>query len=82
MMKNLREKIEEIEHSRRELLLKNEELQKTQRQLVQSEKLAAIGQLAAGVAHEINNPLAYVMSNMETLEDYIAAYEKGAEEFR
>ncbi len=39
-------------------------------QVAQSEKLAAIGQVAAGVAHEINNPLAFVLANLETLRDY------------
>ncbi len=39
-------------------------------QLLQSEKLATIGQLAAGVAHEINNPVAYVRSNLESLKQY------------
>ncbi|GAA0750650.1 ATP-binding protein [Ideonella azotifigens] len=41
-------------------------------QLVQQEKLASIGQLAAGVAHEINNPIGYVFSNVGTLEGYLA----------
>lgn len=39
-------------------------------QLLQTEKMAAIGQLAAGVAHEINNPIGYVSSNLQTLADY------------
>jgi PAS domain S-box-containing protein len=46
-------------------------LQEAQTQLLQSEKLASIGQLAAGVAHEINNPIGYVHSNLGTLENYI-----------
>jgi two-component system, NtrC family, sensor kinase len=50
----------------------NQRLVKAQEQLMQTEKLAAIGQLAAGVAHEINNPVGYVFSNFGTLERYLA----------
>ncbi|MDA8484709.1 ATP-binding protein [Pseudomonas resinovorans] len=46
-------------------------LEKANAQLLQSEKLAAIGQLAAGVAHEINNPIGYVFSNLKTLSGYV-----------
>ncbi|MFG5863374.1 ATP-binding protein [Metapseudomonas sp. CR1201] len=46
-------------------------LEKANAQLQQSEKLAAIGQLAAGVAHEINNPIGYVFSNLKTLSGYV-----------
>jgi two-component system NtrC family sensor kinase len=46
-------------------------LSMAQARLMQSEKLASIGQLAAGVAHEINNPIGYVFSNFETLGTYI-----------
>lgn len=48
-----------------------EKLEKANAQLLQSEKLAAIGQLAAGVAHEINNPIGYVFSNLKTLAGYV-----------
>jgi len=48
----------------------NQELKEMQSQLVQSEKLASIGQLAAGVAHEMNTPVGFVASNFETLENY------------
>ncbi|MBC7938142.1 MAG: ATPase, partial [Chitinophagaceae bacterium] len=60
----------------------NQKLQLAQDQLVQAEKLASIGQLAAGVAHEINNPVGYVVSNFGSLQRYLgdlfrmlAAYE-------
>jgi len=46
------------------------QLERTQAQLLQSEKMAAVGQLAAGVAHEINNPVGFVSSNISTLTQY------------
>ena len=61
-----------------ELFLANRELEKTIKtlkssnlQLLQSEKMASVGQLAAGVAHEINNPVGFISSNLGTLRDYI-----------
>lgn len=51
-------------------------LDETSNRLLQSEKLASLGQLAAGVAHEINNPIGYVSSNVVTLQKYVEAYEK------
>lgn len=47
-------------------------LEAAQRRLYQSEKLASVGQLAAGVAHEINNPIGFVASNLATAHDYVA----------
>ncbi|MCP3943992.1 MAG: response regulator [Desulfobacteraceae bacterium] len=64
------------------LLVKNKKLDETlrtlkatQAQAMQSEKMASIGQLAAGVAHEINNPIGFVGSNLEALADYLKDYD-------
>ncbi len=54
-----------------ELQQVNQKLEEAHNQLMQSEKMASIGQLAAGVAHEINNPIGYVNSNLGTLEKYV-----------
>jgi signal transduction histidine kinase len=53
-----------------------EKLKATQNQLIQREKLAGIGQLAAGIAHEINNPLGFVSSNMSSLQRYLDSLKK------
>lgn len=52
----------------------NRKLEAAQNQLLQSEKLASIGQLAAGVAHEINNPIGFVTSNLGTLSSYVGDF--------
>ena len=52
------------------------QLDEATKRLVQSEKLASLGELAAGVAHEINNPVGYVSSNLTSLQKYLAVYEK------
>ncbi|MBS1158861.1 MAG: Sensor protein ZraS [Proteobacteria bacterium] len=49
----------------------NERLENAQNQLLQAEKMASIGQLAAGVAHEINNPIGFISSNLGTLKTYV-----------
>jgi len=54
-----------------ELAQVNLKLQQTQALMVQHEKLASIGQLAAGVAHEINNPLGFLKSNQEMLRKFL-----------
>jgi len=86
----LEEKSRELYQSNQELYLRNQkiaeqsrhlqkqvlELQETRQQLVQSEKMAVIGQLAAGVAHEINNPVGFVASNLDSLSDYMVELRK------
>ena len=53
----------------RDLAASNAALQQVQRQLVKSEKLAAIGQIAASVAHEINNPIAVIQGNLDLMRE-------------
>ncbi|AIO37743.1 his Kinase A domain protein [Burkholderia cenocepacia] len=72
-------RLEQEKDEQRRLL---RELEETHVQLLQSEKLASIGQLAAGVAHEINNPIGFISANLNTLRtwvrtllDVIAAHE-------
>jgi len=75
----------ETERARQEELIKK--LAQVHGQLLQSEKLASIGQLAAGVAHEINNPIGFINSNLGSLRHYVedlfkvvSAYEAGESE--
>ena len=53
-----------------------EELKKAQAQLVQSEKMAALGQLIAGIAHEVNSPLGAIRSSVENIADFLPRIEK------
>ncbi len=53
----------------------HQELKRMQSQLVQNEKLASLGQLAAGVAHEINTPVGFVASNFQTLGSYVKKFQ-------
>ncbi|WP_428420561.1 ATP-binding protein [Methylibium sp.] len=66
------DQVQELLRANAELKQLNARLSDAQDKLMQSEKLASIGQLAAGVAHEINNPIGYIFSNFGTLEKYIA----------
>ena len=65
------ERTSEIQERNCELEETIHQLNTTQTQLLQSEKMATIGQLAAGVAHEINNPIGFINSNLSTLKKYL-----------
>ncbi|MDO9104926.1 MAG: ATP-binding protein [Methylovulum sp.] len=67
----LQQSNKDLEKERATLHEMVEKLRDTQNQLLQAEKMASIGQLAAGVAHEINNPIAFVNSNLGALAGYI-----------
>jgi signal transduction histidine kinase len=58
-----------VQKNQQDVLIKR--LAKAHQQLLQSEKLASIGQLAAGMAHEINTPIGFVKSNLKTIEKYM-----------
>jgi signal transduction histidine kinase len=62
---------EQLRSANDELRTAYRDLQATQMQLIQREKMASVGQLVAGVAHELNNPIGFVFSNVSTLEDFV-----------
>ena len=66
------ELLEELSSQNLRLKEANTKLYEAKNHLVQQEKMAAIGQLSAGIAHEINNPMGFVSSNFETLSKYMA----------
>ena len=68
----LRELAKQLSEQYEELQQVTYELACTQDSLIHTEKLASLGEIAAGVAHEINNPIGFVGSNLETLEKYLA----------
>lgn len=72
----VQERTSSLEETLKELQKTHEDLKNVQTQLLQSEKFSAIGQLAAGIAHEINNPIGFINSNMQTLEQYVEYYSK------
>ena len=70
-----RAQMEELIHQRTEtLLVTTVALEERQAQLMHAERMASLGQLVAGIAHEINNPLGYITSNLATLTQYLAVF--------
>lgn len=81
----LEERNGELEQAIADLATANQRLRQTQQQLLTSEKMAALGRLVAGVAHELNNPISFVFGNMYALKrygnairDYLAEVDRGA----
>ncbi len=64
---------EKLVQANHDLQLANQKLKDTQTQLIQNEKMASLGQLVAGIAHEINNPLAFVVNNLFLVESGLEA---------
>ena len=62
--------LSELEGKNKELQQEIAERKQMEQMLIQSEKMASIGTLAAGIAHEINNPMGYIYSNLRSMEKY------------
>jgi len=72
-----------VDERTNKLQLANQQLEATTKQLIMSEKLAAIGEITAGVAHEINNPIAVMQGNLEVIRDLMGSKAEAAKtEFR
>jgi len=73
---HLRRTLGSLEHTHADLQRTVERLQRTEAQLVQSEKLRALGQFVAGIAHELNNPIGFVSANLEHLRGGVDALDQ------
>ena len=76
LLRNGRRYKKDLERQNAELARSKAELERLQAQIVHSEKMASLGQLAAGVAHELNNPAGFIYGNMEILRACVAGLER------
>ncbi len=64
------ERTEELQQKNQDLEKALQQLQQTQTQLIQTEKMSSLGQMVAGIAHEINNPINFIAGNLQHARDY------------
>ena len=76
LLRNARQYKLDLEARNDELALGKAKLERLQAQIVHSEKMASLGQLAAGIAHELNNPVGFIYGNMDLLSQYIEGLTK------
>jgi signal transduction histidine kinase len=76
------QRTDQFKHASEALQREIDERKQLESQLVQSEKLASLGQLAAGVAHEINNPIGFISSNLGTLDGYFKQLQEMLDAYR
>lgn len=81
MIRNVASAKRALELKLGELRNANDEIKNTQSTLVQSAKMISLGQIVAGVAHELNNPIAFIYSNMHHLSEYVTRLKDLVEEY-